>query len=63
MCGCSAAFQVPPTRHLDTDTRFPHREWARSKYTHNAGSLGIGCGSDGDAAGLWHELKGYRRVL
>ena len=22
MCGCSAAFQVPPTRHLETSTRF-----------------------------------------
>ena len=25
--------------------------------------LGNECCSDGDAAGLWHELEGHRRVL
>jgi hypothetical protein len=41
----------------ESDSQKKNSEHAR---THQ---LGVGCGTDGDAAGLWHELEGYRRVL
>jgi hypothetical protein len=47
----------PPFKSAWNDSQKKNSEHAR---THEPG---VGCGNDGDAAGLWHELEGYRRVL